>query len=578
MIPIFAVHNLVLPWRASMTLAVVVATEPIDLGAAAGLAYDAERSLLGRLLDQLASLNVPEIHLIARRDMAPVLRMLSPESAQEPCLKVIESDDLAQDLREISRLARAATEPVLVLHGDIVASDELLNRFERGAKGPAAAVTGPFTTTRPPIRVRRHLIDSAGSRHHQVTNPDGVFRGVLRIAPPATGVLADAAEELAALVETSDALGRPDPVRTTSGEIAEHLEVFVDNDVDGDLAETTGGVPGTLATIAPKGDDVPALLLVGLVRSGVRVTARSAGGLACDRALTVEEAAAARTTVEAVDEEKIRLDAAVKSNDGFFTTYAVSTYSRYIARWAAKRRLTPNMVTSFSMWIAIVAAVWFAAGTRLGMVVGAVLFYFSFVFDCVDGQLARYTRQYSTLGAWLDATFDRAKEYVVYAGLAVGSTAAAVGSGVSGGDVWRLAVATLILQTLRHMVDFSFAAGKTRAAPEPRPTRALAEPGDGAQVAAQPVSEPATGFGPRSAGRGAGLGRLVVRLSHRTEKIPGLRWAKKIVVLPIGERFALISITAALFNAQVTFIALLVWGSLAAAYTLTGRVLRSLAI
>jgi hypothetical protein len=567
-----------------MTLAVVVATEPVDLGTAAGLAYDGERSLLGRLLDQLASLNVQEIHVIARRDMAPVVSPLSSEpgshvgddepghKVDEPGHKVIESDDLAQDLREISRLARATTEPMLILHGDVVASDELLVRLERGSKGLAAAVTGPFTPTRPPVRVSRHLIDSAGSRHHQVTNPDGVFRGVLRIAPPATGVLADAAEELAVLVETPDALGLPAPVLTTAGEIAEHLEVFVDNDVDGDLGGKAAGTQAP-AVSAPVGDDAVALVLVGLVRSGVRVTARGAGGLVCDRALTHEEAAAARTAVEAVDEEKVRLDAAVKSNDGFFTTYAVSSYSRYIARWSAKRGLTPNMVTSFSMWIAVVAAVWFAAGTRIGMIVGGVLFYFSFVFDCVDGQLARYTRQYSTLGAWLDATFDRAKEYVVYAGLAVGSTAAAVGSGVYGGDVWGLAVATLIVQTLRHMVDFSFAAGKVRAVPEARPSRSLAEPGDGARVVSAPPSEPAA----RPSGRGAGLGHLVVRLSHRTEKIPGLRWAKKIVVLPIGERFALIAISAAVFNAQVTFIALLVWGSLAAAYTLTGRVLRSFA-
>ena len=55
----------------------------------------------------------------------------------------------------------------------------------------------------------------------------------------------------------------------------------------------------------------------------------------------------------------------------------------------------------------------------------------AFVFDCVDGQLARYTRQFSTLGAWLDATFDRAKEYTVFAGLAVGSTAAVVVSGAA---------------------------------------------------------------------------------------------------------------------------------------------------
>jgi hypothetical protein len=66
-------------------------------------------------------------------------------------------------------------------------------------------------------------------------------------------------------------------------------------------------------------------------------------------------------------------------------------------------------------------------------------------------------------------------------------------------------------------------------------------------------------------------------VSSRTERIPGLHWAKKIVILPIGERFALIALTAAIWNAKVTFLSLLVWGSLAALYTLTGRVLRSLA-
>lgn len=45
-------------------------------------------------------------------------------------------------------------------------------------------------------------------------------------------------------------------------------------------------------------------------------------------------------------------------------------------------------------------------------------------------------------------------------------------------------------------------------------------------------------------------------------------------MLPIGERFALISITAAAGDARLTFVALLAWGSLA---ILTGRVLRSVA-
>ena len=61
------------------------------------------------------------------------------------------------------------------------------------------------------------------------------------------------------------------------------------------------------------------------------------------------------------------------------------------------------------------------------------------------------------------------------------------------------------------------------------------------------------------------------------DRVPGGRNVKKMLAFPIGERFALISITAALFSARVTLTALLVWGGLAAAYTLTGRILRSIA-
>jgi hypothetical protein len=50
---------------------------------------------------------------------------------------------------------------------------------------------------------------------------------------------------------------------------------------------------------------------------------------------------------------------------------------------------------------------------------------------------------------------------------------------------------------------------------------------------------------------------------------------KKIVAFPIGERFAVISIMAALTNAKTTFIVLLSWGGASAVYKMAGRVLRS---
>ena len=127
-----------------------------------------------------------------------------------------------------------------------------------------------------------------------------------------------------------------------------------------------------------------------------------------------------RQAVAAVDDEAVRLRSAVKARDGFFTTHCISPYSRYLARWCARRGLTPNQVTTASLLIALIAAGCAATGTRAGFVAAGVLLLASFVLDCTDGQLARYSLQYSTLGAWLDATFDRAKEYAYYAGLALG--------------------------------------------------------------------------------------------------------------------------------------------------------------
>ncbi len=59
------------------------------------------------------------------------------------------------------------------------------------------------------------------------------------------------------------------------------------------------------------------------------------------------------------------------------------------------------------------------------------------------------------------------------------------------------------------------------------------------------------------------------------ERIPGVLWLKKMIAFPIGERFAVVSITAALWDAKVTFIVLLAWGGFATLYTFAGRFLRS---
>jgi hypothetical protein len=67
----------------------------------------------------------------------------------------------------------------------------------------------------------------------------------------------------------------------------------------------------------------------------------------------------------------------------------------------------------------------------------------------------------------------------------------------------------------------------------------------------------------------------VLKLAQRLERDTIARYLKKMIVLPIGERMALIAVTAALWDTRVTFLALLGWGGVAAFYQLAGRIARS---
>jgi phosphatidylglycerophosphate synthase len=290
------------------------------------------------------------------------------------------------------------------------------------------------------------------------------------------------------------------------------------------LAEVAAEAPGDT-------EDALAFLVSGLARREVPVTAVDVRELYCTRPDSQQSADDASRELNSRDEDRALLDSAVKSSDGFFTTFFVSPYSRFVARWAARHGWTPNGITTLSMALGVVAAALFGTGLRAGFIAGALVLQAAFTFDCVDGQLARYTRTFSAFGAWLDAIFDRGKEYLCYAGLAVGSL---LGFGT---DVWMLAAAALGLQTIRHSMDFSYA----------------------------------TAHGGQANGGGA------ERLSLAFDRRSWTHWAKRTITLPIGERFALISITAAVATPRVTFVALLIWGGFALVYQLTGKVLRSVA-
>ncbi|MDX3451598.1 DUF5941 domain-containing protein [Streptomyces sp. ME02-8801-2C] len=288
----------------------------------------------------------------------------------------------------------------------------------------------------------------------------------------------------------------------------------------------TASRPAALAVA----DNLADRIALALDADGVAVHRPELGSLTAAVPADPEARHEARQAVAAVDDEAVRLKSAVKSRDGFFTTFCVSPYSRYLARWCARRGLTPNQVTTASLLTALIAAGCAATGTRGGFVTAGVLLLVSFVLDCTDGQLARYSLQYSTLGAWLDATFDRAKEYAFYAGLALGASR-------GGDDVWALALGAMILQTCRHVVDFAFNEANHDATTNTSPTAAL---------------------------------------SDRLDAVGWTVWVRRMIVLPIGERWALIAVLTAFTTPRTTFTVLLIGCGFAATYTTTGRVLRSL--
>ncbi|SCG18741.1 CDP-alcohol phosphatidyltransferase [Micromonospora echinofusca] len=408
------------------------------------------------------------------------------------------------DLDELAALADAATGPVLVTGADLVAHTAVLRHLATSPVGPTVALvlTDPPGEGRTAVREERGQVVGAGPPEALDGEATGVFGGALRVGVDDLPSLAAAARAVAAGV-------------------------------------VPAGAPSAAAPAGPAVDR----LFAGLTGLGTLTFAQRVRLLVAHRVADPSGLAAAEAAVAAVDEDRAELKLSVKERDDFFTTFFVSTWSPYVTKASAKLGLGPTAVTMISVAFAVAAAVLFGTGGRLALVAGAVLLYLGFVLDCVDGQLARYTRHFSAWGGWLDTMADRAKEYVVYAGLGYGATQAGFRYG------WALAIAAITLQTVRHMTDTWYGVLHDEAARRPK----------------------AVGTS------GGGIGDKLNAASNRVQADTGSvsYWLKRTVVFPIGERWALIAITVALFGPLVSLYAVLAWGVLAFAYTGALRTLRA---
>ncbi|MBQ1064701.1 CDP-alcohol phosphatidyltransferase family protein [Micromonospora sp. C41] len=418
---------------------------------------------------------------------------------------------IAADLTELADLVAAATGPVLVSGADLVAHTAVLKHLATSPVGPTVALvlTDPPAPGQATVREERGQVVEVDA-----ADASGVFGGALRVGPADLPALADAARRAAGAAPDAPDARLTDPASAPGVGIAD------------------GGPRNAVDR-----------LVADLAARGTLIFAQRVRLLVAHRVGDEAQRAAAEAAVAAVDEDRAELKLSVKERDDFFTTFFVSTWSPYVTKAAARIGIGPTGVTMVSVAFAVAAAVLFGVGGRPALVAGAVLLYLGFVLDCVDGQLARYTRHFSAWGGWLDTMADRFKEYVVYAGLGFGATHAGFRYG------WALALAAMTLQTVRHMTDTWYGALHDEAARRPKVVTADA------------------------GGIGGKLNAASTRVQADTGSVS--YWLKRTVVFPIGERWALIAIAAALFGPLVALVAVLVWGTLAFAYTGGLRTLRA---
>jgi phosphatidylglycerophosphate synthase len=381
-------------------------------------------------------------------------------------------------LSDLLKLFADSRDDIVLLDENSVITEphlQLLTDFPRSA---SAALVGNQTDFAD-VLVRATQVVSASSASHRPTEANRVFTGAIRLS------------------------------KKQAPEITNALQAAIARNAKGHALD---------------------LLLVALVRATVRVDAVELVEAPFTRSQDETVRADTAKALAKIKTPMLRLKLANRANDGFFSVFFLRRVSKLLTWAAVKIGATPNQVTIASFAIGLYAAFLFAQGDTWSLIGGAILLQVSIIVDCVDGEIARYTRKFSELGAWLDAITDRVKEYAVFLGLAYGAFVH------NGQNLWVLAALLMTIQTFRHLSDYNFSqVVKARAAEE------LLVPVD---------------FMAEWDGISAQMKEVDPDDEHASTKKRIRYWLGKIVIFPIGERWLAISITAAVGGALFTFTAL----------------------
>ncbi|MBI3950540.1 MAG: CDP-alcohol phosphatidyltransferase family protein [Acidobacteria bacterium] len=108
-----------------------------------------------------------------------------------------------------------------------------------------------------------------------------------------------------------------------------------------------------------------------------------------------------------------------KETDGIYSRFN-RKISIPISRVLIRLRITPNMVTLFTLLMSFVSGVFFALGGYVNGIIGALLSHWASVLDGSDGEVARLTFQESDFGCWLETMCDNFYYVFVFGGMVIG--------------------------------------------------------------------------------------------------------------------------------------------------------------
>ncbi len=397
--------------------------------------------------------------------------------------------------------AESSGNRVVIIAADLIVATSALAPIDDDPFAPSSVLVA--ADSHGDLVVRHHTVLSGGTSFYETVDPTHRSVGALVIAP------ADANAARTGIAELSQAV----------------------HDGDVHVADT----------------EIIEAIVIALVRS--QVSLRAVEIVAVPWFRSPADPGQAKQSAAAISEARVRGLLANRVDDGFYSTIIVRKASKPLTRLALRLGISPNTITGISFVIGLVAAACFATGQWGWILVGAIALQISLIVDCVDGEVARATRRFTALGAWLDAATDRVKEFAVYGGLAIGAS-------VMGANVWWLAITLIVLQTTRHVTDYDFAR-----------IQRLRE-----------AELPHVDIRQRSDGRQGARGGLAgaMQASARINRRSAVRWVKKVVHMPIGERWLLLSVLAVLVGPAWALGGLLIAGSIALAYVLAGRIARTL--